>query len=400
MEFRSGDPSSFPRGCFLPLNAIAVHPQGYSHFCLTSTLRHEGGIKSFEKIREEIHQELLDGKWPDSCRRCKNKEDRNLQSRRTRTWERKADMYGVDLAKKYVLESSKSTIRHLEVSFSNLCNISCVMCSSEFSTTWFAHDKKAIEEGLQYRNFTGPFQSLKRMTPQMMEEIFDHVENFDLIIIKGGEPTREPTCLEFLKRLNGSSKRKKNLAVFLQSNGTRAPEDWMKDLESLNFEMGFSMDGWGQVFEWIRGTKFDPFLKNFRDTQKVPFVRSVSIDFTLSAYNCFHLPEFFTRLIQLKEECPKLSEVPVFQWVQQDYASPLNLLQTDRMRIADALEPVLEKGKGLFLNGENLLNVLRQPRASEKSLEQGRSWYEYLKKMRGYSLQEWDDSIHQSLWAK
>lgn len=399
MEFRAGDPSTFPKGCFLPLNAIAVHPQGYSHFCLTSTLRHQGGIRSFEKIREDIHQQLLQGKWPESCLRCKNKEDRNLQSRRTRTWERKADMYGLEQAKKFVLDSSKSTIRHLEVSFSNLCNISCVMCSSEFSTSWIAHDKRAMEEGLQYRNFTGPYQSLKRMTPEMMDEIFEHVENFDLIIIKGGEPTREPACLEFLRRLNASNKKKKNLAVFLQSNGTRAPEEWMQNLDTLNFEMGFSMDGWGEVFEWVRGAKFESFLKNFRDTQKVSLVRSVSIDFTLSAYNCFHLPEFFTRLIELKEESPKLNEIPVFQWVQQDYASPLNLKQEDRQKIADALEPILEKGKGLFLNGENLLNVLRQPRASEKSVEQGRSWYEYLKKMRGRSLKDWDAAITRSLWA-
>ncbi len=397
MEFVKGDPSTFPRGCFLPLNAIAVHPQGFPHFCLTSTLKHQGGLKDFEAKRTEIHQQLLAGQWPETCLRCKNKEDRNLQSRRTRTWERKVDMYGADLAKEYVRATPRPTIRHLEISFSNLCNISCVMCSSEFSTSWFAHDRRAIQEGLEFRNFTGPAQQLKRITPELLEEIYQQVQDLDLIIIKGGEPTREPSCLNFLQRLNQSTQKKKNLAIFLQSNGTRAPEDWLEGLENLNFEMGFSMDGWGEVFRWVRGTDFDKFLANFLNTQKVSFVRSVSIDFTLSAYNCFHLPEFFAKLLELKEISPKLREIPVFQWVQQDYASPLNLRQEDRMRVADELEPILSRGRELFLNGENLLNVLRQPRAKERSLQQARQWYAYLKTVRGYSLQDWDHKIMESL---
>jgi MoaA/NifB/PqqE/SkfB family radical SAM enzyme len=397
MEFQKGDPTSFPLGCFLPLNAIAVHPQGYPHFCLTSTLQHQGGLKDFAAKRNEIHQQLLAGQWPKTCLRCKNKEDRNLQSRRTRTWERKVDMYGPELAKEYVQTTLAPTIRHLEISFSNLCNISCVMCSSEFSSTWFAHDRRAMQEGLEFRNFTGPAQQLRRISPELLGEILGHVQDFDLIIIKGGEPTREPSCLNFLKQLNQSARKKMNLSVFLQSNGTRAPEEWLPGLENLNFEMGFSMDGWGEVFRWVRGADFEKCLANFLSTQKVPFVQSVSIDFTLSAYNCFHLPEFFTKLLELKEVSPKLREIPVFQWVQQDYASPLNLRQEDRMRVADELAPILERGKGLFLNGENLLNVLRQPRAQERSLQQARQWYTYLKSMRGWALQDWDQRISESL---
>jgi MoaA/NifB/PqqE/SkfB family radical SAM enzyme len=390
-------PESFPKGCFLPLNAIAVHPQGYPHFCLTSTLKHEGGLKDFEQKRMEVHEQLLRGDWPVSCLRCKNKEVRNLQSRRTRTWERKIQIYGEELAVSHVKNQTRPKIRHLEISFSNVCNISCVMCSSEFSTSWIPLDKRAMEQGLAYRDFTQPFHQVRKISQELLHEILDHIEDFDLIIMKGGEPSREPLCLDFLKKVASSPKKKNNLFVFLQSNGTRDPKEWLKGLEGLNFEVGFSIDGWEEVFRWIRGADFDRVIKHFAEVQESELVKSISIDFTLSAYNCFHLPEFFEELIKLKSRSPKLERVPVFQWVQQDYGSPLNLRQEDRMRVADQLEPILERGGNLFLNSENLLRVLRQPRASEKSLLQARSWYQYLKKVRGYSLKDWDAQITESL---
>jgi MoaA/NifB/PqqE/SkfB family radical SAM enzyme len=397
MDLNKNSPESFPKGCFLPLNAIAVHPQGFPHFCLTSTMKHEGGLKDFEAKRMEIHEALLRGEWPTTCLRCKNKEDRNLQSRRTRTWERKAAMYGMELAKNIVENESRATIRHLEISFSNVCNISCVMCSSEFSSSWIPLDKRAVEGGIQFRDFTTPFQKIHKINKELLDEIVEHLEDIDLIIIKGGEPTREPVCLEFLKKVASSTKKKSNLSVFLQSNGTRDPKEWMVGLEDLNFEVGFSIDGWNEVFRWIRGADFERVLNHFIEIQNKNSVKSVSIDFTLSAFNCFHLPEFFEELIELKKRSPKLLEVPVFQWVQQDYASPLNLRIEDRIRIADQLEPIMKKGGDLFLNSENLLRVLRQPRANESSIEKARTWYDYLKSIRGYAMKDWDQKIVESL---
>ena len=189
-----------PKGCFLPLNALAVHPHGAKKFCLTSTLPPVVEENSFELQRAEIHHQLLEGKWPYSCSSCKLKESQNIQSRRTRTWERKIARYGQNDAINILNNQEKSYIRHLEITFSNLCNITCAMCSSEFSSSWINLDKKAIAKGLNFREFTRPYQKINRMTKTLMEEILEHSSEFDLVIIKGGEPTVEPLCLEFLLR--------------------------------------------------------------------------------------------------------------------------------------------------------------------------------------------------------
>jgi hypothetical protein len=385
----------FPHGCFLPLNAIAVHPQGFPHFCLTSTLKTGATLNEFAEARREIHQQLLKGEWPATCTRCFNKEKRNLQSRRTRTWERKIKMYGREKAEALVLGQSEPTIRHLEISFSNVCNLTCGMCSSEFSTSWIAPDKAAIAQGLEFREFTTPFHRVARVSPALLEEVFAHVDDLDLIIIKGGEPTREPLCLNFLAELV-KRRSKPGPFVFLQSNGTRHPKEWLKGLDSLRLEVGFSLDGWGPVNDWIRGSRFEQVVSHMEYLDTVPFVRNLTIDFTLSAYNVFHLREFIEGIISLRDRLKKDLTCPVFQWVQQPYSSPLALRAEDRLAIEKECRPLLEANPKLFLNFENLLEVLRQPQAESAQVKKCSDWLEYMNGMRKEHL-PYQERLAQSL---
>lgn len=370
----------FPPGCFLPLNAIAVHPQGHPHFCLTSTQKPPTSLRAFDQTRKEVHSALIDGAWPESCVRCYNKEKRGLQSRRTRTWERKTRMYGQKKAEEFVLGAERPTIRHLEISFSNVCNLSCAMCSSEFSSAWIGPDAKAESDGLEFRGFTKPYRSIARVSQETLADVLEHVDDFDLIIVKGGEPTREPLCLDFLETVG---ERTQKTAVFLQSNGTRNPDEWLPRLKKLNLEVGFSFDGWEKQFEWIRGGSFAAVLSHFRKLNESAQVKRLSVDFTLSAFNCFHLPQFLEKIVELKTEVKKLSECPVFQWVQQPYASPLAIRLDDRIDVLNQVVPLLERERRLFLNSENLMKVLALPQLDLEKRMQTQRWFEYLSKLRG-----------------
>lgn len=94
---------------------------------------------------------------------------------------------------------------------------------------------------------------------------------------------------------------------------------------------------------------------------------------------------------------PKLKECPVFQWVQQPYASPLNLKLEDRKRIADLSLPILETHRDFFLNSENLIRILQQPRAETPSILQAQRWFEYMNKIRGFSLGDSEALVRNSL---
>jgi sulfatase maturation enzyme AslB (radical SAM superfamily) len=238
-------------GCFLPLGALAVHPHGERKFCLTFNLPPGTEEKDFELQRIETHKALLAGEWPAGCRFCKNSEAKGIQSRRTRTWERKSARYGNKESFQMLKEQQVPYIRHLEITFSNLCNLSCAMCTSEFSSSWVKLDKEALRQGFSFREFTRPFHKVNRISESVMDEVLEHVYEYDLIIIKGGEPTIEPLCLEFLKRV-GSLRPKDGPYVFIQTNGTRNPAEWLPSLQGLKAEIGFSLDGWGKVGSWIR----------------------------------------------------------------------------------------------------------------------------------------------------
>lgn len=384
------------KGCFLPLNAMAVHPHGERKFCLTSTQPASKNKDEFESQRLQVHKELLQGEWPSSCKSCQLKEDQNIQSRRTRTWERKIARYGEMDAVDILSKQDKPYIRHLEITFSNLCNITCAMCSSEFSSSWIKLDKKALDSGLDFREFTKPYHTVKRISDAVMDEVLEHAMEFDLVIIKGGEPTIEPLCLEFLQKL-GKLRPANGPLVFIQTNGTRDPAEWLPYTEGLKLEVGFSLDGWGKTGDWIRGTDFNQVLKNFKTVAQYPSVQEITVDFTFSLYNCFHLPEFFEKMLELKHETPKFKECAVFQWVQQFYASPLTLSLEGRLRIKEQVALIFSKDPALFLNYENLLKVLELPRLPEAAVKSARQWTGFMNESRGFSIYDLHPELLQAL---
>lgn len=380
----SSNNPSLRRGCFLPMNALSVHPQGYAHFCLTSKLPASKDLETLNQSRKEIHTSLLEEAWPDSCTRCLHKENKNLESRRLRTWSRKERSYGSQTASAMVQQAVSPMIRHLDISFSNTCNLSCAICSSEFSTGWIRHDKQAVAEGLEFRDFTQAYTQKASLSDELLSQVMDQLSNIDVVIIKGGEPTLEPRCLEFLQAL--ARLKRGGTSVFIQSNGTTRPSKWLAGLDDLELEVGISMDGWGEVFNFARGPYFEQVLENIKELNSRANIRSLTIDFTLSIFNILHLPDFLNHVIELRATAPKIKFCPVFQWVQQPYGNPLTIPLEIRLDVLRRCEPLLTKEKDFFLDSHFLMSLLQRPRAPQETINIAQRWFEYMKKMRGYSL--------------
>lgn len=376
-----------PRGCFFPLHSLSVHPQGHMHFCLTSKLPAFHSHDVMEEQRKVIHRELLEGKWPASCRACRMREESGLASRRTSTWRRRLKRYGNE-AVRMVNEGDRTLLRHVDLSFSNLCNLSCVMCSSEYSTRWAGPDARARAQGLEFRAFTRAFDQPKRAPAAVIDSIFHQADELDLIVIKGGEPTRDPHCLAFLRRLAARPHPKKQPWVVIQSNGTRAPAEWTIGLENLEMEVGCSIDGWGEVYEWVRGASFEKTLANLRAMAATPSIKALSVDFTLSAFNCHDLPRFLEKVLELKKEVPKIQLCEVQLWVQQPYASPLVLPTEERAGILEKIGPLLDANNDFFLGAENMRKVLSMPQLSGPERGQAARWMEYMNGLRSRNFSD------------
>lgn len=94
-------------------------------------------------------------------------------------------------------------------------------------------------EGLSFRNFTETFSKISKASDSLLNNILSEAHDLDLIIVKGGEPTRDPNCLNFLEKVGASSKQNNSLNVFIQTNGTLAPSELGPPLDKAQSKCGF-----------------------------------------------------------------------------------------------------------------------------------------------------------------
>lgn len=386
------------RPCFFPLNALALHPQGEQSFCLTSTVRADlSSLETLQQQARQVDQSLREGLWPEACRSCRLKEQKGLQSRRQKVEASKIRIYGVEKYREIIENQADLSLRHLELSFSNACNLNCAMCSSEFSSSWIREDRKALEEGLEFRSFTSSYQTVQKVSKTYLEKVLSRAQEVDLMIIKGGEPTRDMLCLEFLQEFSRRRRGTPAPSIFIQTNGTRDPAEWLPFLGDLPVEIGFSFDGKGAVYEWIRGTSFERVLQNFKELQRDARVSRLSVDFTLSVFNCLHLPEFLAWMNELRNELPKLETCPFFQWAQEPYARADVLPILRRREIADQVAPLLKAAPDFFVNGAAIDAVLRQDRRRDEDGVVVRRWIDFVSRMRKQSLYDIQPELRELL---
>lgn len=127
----------------------------------------------------------------------------------------------------------ESFARHLIVTLSSRCNLSCIMC--EVRRTQWDIPQKVIQETF---------------------ELFPYSES---VIWQGGEPF----LLDYFAGLFDAACKFPNLKQIIVTNGLLLTEDWAEKLVNNNVELIFSIDGvTREVFERIRvGAKFADVIK-------------------------------------------------------------------------------------------------------------------------------------------
>ena len=263
--------------CSYPWRAAAIRPNGltipccrFPHisdpdsFVLSSTVRN---TTTWIKIRED----MLEGKPVEGCQSCYQDESNGLISMRQESLERMIPT-----------KNEIVPIEKLEVSFSNLCNLACVHCSSFFSTKWYTEDVKAgrVEKsGALSNDFN-----------------FDkwNLSNISEIKIIGGEPFMEQEkFIKFLQNIDLSK-----IALQICTNGTLLPNAELKALieKCATVYLCVSMDGLEYTNDWYRWpSKFNTVVDNMNtynewwgtNTKIMPIVHHV-----VNIINIFELVDF------------------------------------------------------------------------------------------------------------
>jgi len=104
------------------------------------------------------------------------------------------------------------TLRYIDIRFSNKCNLKCVSCGSDWSTSWY-NDSVALG---RTSSSTSALKAVKN-TEDLLTQLYDQMDNIRQIYFAGGEPLMLP---EHYKLLVEIIKRKKadKIALLYSTN--------------------------------------------------------------------------------------------------------------------------------------------------------------------------------------
>jgi MoaA/NifB/PqqE/SkfB family radical SAM enzyme len=258
--------------CAYPWAGSAVRPDGTILPCCKFIHNKEFGSITDQDPRNsstwtELRQQMLAGNKINNCKTCYRDEASGVESLRQQS-----------LKFYQPTDIEPQPLKQLEVSFDNLCNLACVMCSEEFSTKWqtekFTH-RNLVAKGITAHGFDYTSWDLTKVT---------HLK------IIGGEPMMSQE--KFIKLLRHFDLT--HLEVAVTTNGTILPNTDLKTLlercKSVSYKV--SLDGVGDVNDWIRWpSKFSMIENNINTLEQWWADTAINLQFhtVIGIYNINHL---------------------------------------------------------------------------------------------------------------
>jgi len=227
--------------CAAPWSGLSLDPDGLAKMCCISQNRTP--LTAFAQAKTnakfvEIRKAFIADQQHPNCNNCWQREKTSTQ------WESRRSIYqyndffhNLDSAESFQLE-------HLDLRWSNTCNLNCVYCSPTFSSKW------AELEGLS--------QSF-RIFPEVLDS---DLKNLKTLQLAGGEPLlikQNAHILERLLQINPTIK------IEITSNLTQINNnriyDLLKQFDDVTWIVSF--EAVNRRFEYIRnGAKWETFYSN------------------------------------------------------------------------------------------------------------------------------------------
>ena len=271
--------------CYHPWVGLDISPQGGFKPCCKYPHSIANNLYDFQNSSElkELRNQFMQDQRPDVCKRCWDEEDAGLPSKRQLDWQ---------YVFHYKIPDIKS-IKILNLSFGNSCNLACRTCNSAASSSWISEAKKL-------QQYQPDIKIYKHQRFYQDEEFINGIKSIsgDLIHIElpGGEPflagiDEHLDFLDFLI-LNGS----KNTSLHYTTNTTIFPDDrfWSRWEKFKKVDIQLSIDGINSQFEYMRWPAvWVDVENNIRSyINKKSSNIQISISHTVSIFNVFYLPEF------------------------------------------------------------------------------------------------------------
>jgi MoaA/NifB/PqqE/SkfB family radical SAM enzyme len=249
--------------------------------------------------------EFIDGGKPKNCEVCWSDEENGYRSKRLHYNHIIQDYVGKGVTTEMIAsEEVPDYPFDFQVILSNACNLKCRSCGSSHSTEWYKELLTMSEEDIMginnhlYRLPHGQAGDKNGEFISSMEDWLPHVKRIEIV---GGEPfyTKHwENAWDFMIEKGVS----KDIILNMSSNATICNEPLIRKLidNFKNVGIGFSIDGMGTTFEYLRKNgKWDVVVSNILKFKKIYDDYKVynkvffNYTYTTSWINAWEFPEFY-----------------------------------------------------------------------------------------------------------
>lgn len=245
--------------CVLPWVSLETSPIGTTRPCCLAEdeIKDQDGNKyslmttdlnvvhNSEYMRK-LRQEFLDGKKPQTCRKCWNEERSGRTSKRMHTINR---LEHIVTDTEWTVDAKPLVF--IDFKLGNICNLKCRICGSWSSSTFAAEEVRFEgKDSFHYQMLKdGAWPRRNQRFWQDIDSLMDQVRYLEFT---GGEPFMIQEHFDLLQRMvdNGIAS---NVEIHYNTNGTHYPENaeeiW-KHFKTV--EVAFSIDDVNERFEYQR----------------------------------------------------------------------------------------------------------------------------------------------------
>ena len=277
------------RPCCLAMDEI-VDDQG-KKFQLTNSTFDE--IQNSQHLKD-LRQQFLDGKQPQTCRRCWQEERAGRTSKRMHTLDRLKHM---GISDNWTADAKP--LMFLDLKLGNICNLKCRICGSWSSSTFASEELNFIVDR-EDKKKSFHYQMLRdgawpRNSEQFWHELDSAMAQVRYIEFTGGEPFMIREHLDLLRRLVDRGYAHQ-IEIHYNTNGTQYPEE-AEDIwrHFRHVEIAFSVDDVGERFEYQRSnagwSEVNHNIELFRQMRSRNSNITLQVCCTINAFNVLYLSD-------------------------------------------------------------------------------------------------------------
>lgn len=304
------------------------------------------------EFMKKLRLKMLNGQWPELCRRCLLTEKMGSHSRRNVEINNYEGQIEELIASTHEDGSIEKKVTSADYRLGNLCNLQCRMCNPRSTKLWIKewNDMKPEPEKFS-QTVMESYTKYDWIDSEHLVKDFEYkAANLEHIHFAGGEPLLVPQMAKMLQKCIDSGNAK-NIVLTYNTNLTLLPA---KVLELWKHFKGVkilaSVDAIGELNYYIRyPANWEQINKNlhFIDEHHEEYnITECILSTTVQALNVHHLPKIYEYLSQFKFiiKAPNLINLYFPMYFQTTVLPPLykKLVHLDLLAIAGNIKKDLQ----------------------------------------------------------